>query len=230
MNSILIQWLTKTQHCPYYVAGAGDVAVDSPRSALLRIKIPDFNCATSFTIAVNLAFFASLVKYGVKCWMQSRVVAFGVFCSHSISILSSNSPSGAGPVGNGFRFFGFGALAPLIAPLVAPAPETSSALRLFADFPIEFVGDPTKLFPLPAAGLVVGLPETGLVARLPPPGTPLSGLFPLLTLADFTLGAFGLVARLATTECPPKLCTGAGETAWEPTAESSAVGGFVAGC
>ena len=203
----------------YYVAGTGEVAADSPRSALLRIKIPDFNCATSFSMAVNLAFFASLVKYGVKCWIQSRVVAFGVFCSHSISILSSSSPSGGGPAGIGFRFLSFGALAPLIAPPVAPAPETSSALRLFASFGVAFVGEPTT--PLAPAA-------TGLVARLP--GTPLSGLFPLLTLADLTFGAFGLVARLATTECPPKLDTGAGETAWEPVEEPSAAGGLAAGC
>ena len=132
--------------------------------------------------------------------MQSRVVAFGVFCSHSISILSSNSPSGAGPVGSGFLFLGFGALVPLIATLVAPVPETSSALRLFAGFDIALVGEPTRPLLPPAAGLVAWLPETGLVARLPPPGTPLSGLFPLLTLGDLAFGAFGLVARLATTE------------------------------
>lgn len=143
-----------------------------------------------------------------------------------MSIFSSNSPSGAGPVGSGFRFLGFGALVPLIAPLVGPAPESSSTLRLFAGFEIAFVGEPLP----PAAGLVARLPETGLVARLPPPGTPLSGLFPLLTLADLGFGAFGLVARLATTECPPKLDTGAGETGREPTVGPSVAGGFVAGC
>ena len=118
---------------------------------------------------------------------------------------------------------------PLIATLVAPVPETSSALRLFAGFDIALVGEPTRPLLPPAAGLVAWLPETGLVARLPPPGTPLSGLFPLLTLADLAFGAFGLVARLATTECPPKLDMGAGETAREPTVEPSAVGGFVVG-
>lgn len=114
---------------------------------------------------------------------------------------------------------------PLIAPLVAPAPESSSTLRLFPGFDVALVGEPAK--PLPPAA---GLPETGLVARLPPPGAPLSGLLPLLTLADLAFGAFGLVARLATTECPPKLDIGAGETAREPTIESSVVGGFVTGC
>lgn len=135
-----------------------------------------------------------------------------------MSIFSSNSPSGGGPAGNAFRFLGFGAVVPLIAPLVALAPETSSTLRLFVGFAI---GEPTK--PLPPAA-------AGLVARLPPPGAPLSGLFPLLTLADLTFGAFGLVARLATTECPPRLDIGAGETAREPTVEPSVVGGLVAGC
>lgn len=109
---------------------------------------------------------------------------------------------------------------PLVTPPVAPAPETSSTLRLFAGL----VGEPT--LPPPAAGLVARLPETGL----PPLGAPLSGLFPLLTLADLALGTFGLVARLATTECPPKLGIGAGETARESTVEPSAIGGFVAGC
>ena len=146
-----------------------------------------------------------------------------------MSIFSSNSPSGAGPVGNGFRFLGFGALVPLIAPLVGPAPETSSTLRLFAGFGIAFVGEPTNPLLPPAGGLVARVPATGLVARLPP-GTPLSGLFPLLTLADLVFGPLGLVARLATTECPPKLDIGAGEAARDPTAEPSAVGGFVAGC
>lgn len=114
-----------------------------------------------------------------------------------MSIFSSNSPSGAGPVGSGFRFLGFGAVVPLVAPLVVLAPETSSTLRLFAGFGIAFDGEPTKPLLPPADGL--GAPATGLVARLPP-GTPLSGLFPLLTLADLVFGPLGLVARLATTE------------------------------
>lgn len=142
--------------------------------------------------------------------MQSRVVALGVSRNHSMSIFSSNSPSGAGPVGRGFRFLGLGPLTPL-AVLLAAAPETSSALRLFMGFGI--VGEPLA-------------PAPGLVGK----GIPLSGLLARLTLADLVLGPLGLVARLATTECPPKLGIGAGEAALEPAAEASAVGGLEAGC
>jgi hypothetical protein len=53
----------------------------------------------------------------------------------------------------------------------------------------------------------------GLVARLP------KGLFPRLMLLVFVLGAFGLVARLATTECPPRLGEAAGEVARDPATE-----------
>ena len=51
---------------------------------------------------------------------------------------------------------------------------------------------------------------TGLVARLP------KGLFPRLMLFGFNFGAFGLVARLATTECPPRLGEAEGDVARDP--------------
>lgn len=67
--------------------------------------------------------------------------------------------------------------------------------------------------PTPATGLVARLPTVGLVARLA------KGLFPRLALFAFTLGALGLVARLATMECPPSAGVGTGEFAREPVLE-----------
>jgi len=140
--------------------------------------------------------------------MQSRVEALGVLCNHSINILSSSSPS-IGPGGSGFRFLGFGGAVPLLAAAEEAVPLSSGALRLFVD------GVPLTPLLTPATGLVARLPE-GLAARLDVPGGPLNGLFPRLTLG---LGAFGLVARFATTEWPPIPEVGAGETARDATSD-----------
>lgn len=58
-------------------------------------------------------------------------------------------------------------------------------------------------------GLVARLPAAGLVARLP------KGLFPRLALG-LVFGTLGLVARLATIECPPSPGDAAGDVAREP--------------
>ena len=125
--------------------------------------------------------------------MQSRVEAFGVFLSHSITNLSSSSPTGA-PADDGIALrFLCGLGMPLLAPFgVVELPPSSVALRLT---PAPF-GFATEVL-APPTGLVARLPDVGLPARLPPA----RGLFPRLTpLAGFGFGIFGLVARFATTE------------------------------
>lgn len=163
------------------------------RYAFLSTSTLFFSCATSFTSFVNACFFSSEVKYGVKWWMQSRVDAFGVFLSHSITIASSSSPV---TVACALRFFGFPGAAP------------SSAFRLLFGFPFAG-GDVTPLAEEVAAGGLsarpagggLPAPATGLVARLPVA----SGLLARLEPFAFSFGIFalGLVARIATTECPP---------------------------
>jgi hypothetical protein len=174
----------------------------APRYALRNTTTPPFSCATSLIRAVNLLFFASSVKYGWKCWMQSRVVAFGVFLNHSITILSSSSPTGAAAPLCPLRFFAFGG-APCPWPFGDvgegdPAANSSVAFLFFCD---PFVPE--------ATGLVARLFAIGLVARLA------KGLFPRLAPLAFCLGALGLVARFATTECPPSPGERAGEVALE---------------
>jgi hypothetical protein len=117
--------------------------------------------------------------------MQSRVVAFAVFLNHSITILSSSSPT-AVPL-DPFRFFVF--------PTVL---LSSSAFRLLL---FDLLGTAPGLIGLP--GLFIS--EGGLIARLA------RGLPARLVLGP--LGTFGLVARLATTEWPPRV----GEVARGPT-------------
>lgn len=137
--------------------------------------------------------------------MQSLVVAFGVFFNQSINICSSSSPAGA----CAFRFFTFTG-----APPVAFVGEIGSsvAFRLLLGFPLTPCDCPCTtgleaLLPPP------GGPAVGLVARLP---APVRGLPERLGTLDFSFGAFGLVARLATTECPPWLDAGGfGEDARE---------------
>jgi len=164
----------------------------------------------------------------VKWEMQSRVLAFGVLRSHSTTMLSSSSigcPSGPSIATVALRFFGFGWPAP-------PAPEvpgdgadatssTSSALRLFPSFAgaaLDGVrgerAEGPGLPPRPGSVSVpLGVPAatwaSGLLARRP---------FDTTTTRGF--GAFGLVARFATMECPP--CPGLGEVARELEVDAAA--------
>jgi hypothetical protein len=141
--------------------------------------------------------------------MQSRVVAFGVFFNHSITILSSSSPAGTTPPLCALRFFAFGgAFWPFGDVGEGEAGAYSSVAFLFFCDPFIF----GLAAPL-ATGLVARLFATGLVARLA------KGLFPRLAPFGFCLGALGLVARLATTECPPNPGESAGEAALDPTFE-----------
>jgi hypothetical protein len=73
-----------------------------------------------------------------------------------------------------------------------------------------------------APGLAARLPAEGLVARLdgPPFCPPLKGLLPRLAPFALPLCGLGLVARLATTECPPRLGA-AGDVAREPAADAT---------
>lgn len=162
----------------------------------------------------------------MKWEMQSRVLAFGVLRSHSMTMLSSSSigcPSGPSIATVALRFFGFGWPAPPAAEVpgdVANATSsTSSALRLFPSFAggaldgvrgerVEGPGLP----PRPGSVSVpLGVPAaaraSGLLARRP-----------FDTTRSF--GAFGLVARFATMECPP--CPGFGEVARELEVDAAA--------
>jgi hypothetical protein len=97
----------------------------------------------------------------------------------------------------------------------ALAPGSSVAFRFLFDF---WAGEPEP----EATGLAARLPPAGLVARLdgPPFCPPLKGLLPWLAPFVFTLCGLGLVARLATTEWPPRL--GAeGDVAREPAADAT---------
>lgn len=133
--------------------------------------------------------------------MQSRVVASGVFFNHSITMRSSSSISAA-PAGNpviAFRFFGLeGAPAAFVGPVVV---GSSDALRLFESLETPAApGDMGLLGPGEiAVGLPARVPASGLPARL---GTPC-----------LSFGILGLVARMASTECPPCPAAGMGEPA-----------------
>jgi len=131
--------------CMYYV------------TIVRNAKTPPFNWATLRTIAENPVFLSPSVRYGVKCWMQSRVVAFGVFFNHSTSIISSSTGEtaiGTVPAGCPFRFFGLG------------------GGTVFGEATVEFrESSAFRFFWLPLilsnrAGLVARLPATGLFARL----------------------------------------------------------------
>ena len=134
--------------------------------------------------------------------MQSLVLAFGVFFNHSSSI-DSNSAEGTGaPPGTGaFLFFCLGTC-PFAEGRIG-VPGNSSALRFRLAF--RFASPPS--------------PATGLVERLPINcGCPASGLFPRLVFEFLGLGTLGLVARLATMECPPCEGESVGDAAREPGA------------
>jgi len=116
--------------------------------------------------------------------MQSLVVGCAVFLIQSMTIASVSSPTGALCL----RFFIFGwPFARLGEVGEAGEAASSGAFRFFCDDP--------------ATGLPARLPlGIGLVARLPSArGLPLR-----IPLVRIFIGAFGLVARLATMECPPR--------------------------
>ena len=128
--------------------------------------------------------------------MQSRVVAFAVLLSHSTSIpfnCSGVIATAATPGPCARLFFGFGT-AFKVTPFVGDTRPvaSSTALRFFG-------AEGLSPRPIPALGLAARLSVTGLVGRLP------RGLFPRLILFNVIFGGFGLVARLATTECPPRV-------------------------
>jgi hypothetical protein len=154
----------------------------------------------------------------VKCEIQSRVLAFGVLRSHSMTIMSSSSigwPSGPSIAAVALRFLGLG---------WPPAPEApgdgadaissaSSALRLLPSFAGGAPAGAREREREVGPGLP---PRPGSVSApfCEPDATRTSGLLarrPFCITRGF--GAFGLVARFATTECPP--CPGFGEVARE---------------
>ena len=159
--------------------------------------------------------------------MQSRVLAFGVLRSHSITIPSSSSigwPSGPSIAAVALRFFGFGWLP--AAEAVGDGADTtssaaSSAFRLLPSFageaPDGARGEREEGPGLPACpgsvsdpfGELTAIWTRGLPARRP---------FGITR----GFGAFGLVARLATMECPP--CPGFGEVARELGVDATAGG------
>lgn len=207
---------TRTTSLPPSTYAAGEGAVAAPRYAGLSTSTPLLSCATSFTSAVNLFFFSSFVRYGVKCRMHSRVDALGVARSHSMTMRSSSSAPGGSCA---LRFFRRGTLPG--TPPAAPAEPSSVALRLRAFAPPD------------ADGAGGGLPAVGLVARLAGGDAPLglaSGLPARLGMAVFSLGIFGLVARLATTEWPPCPGAGAGDVGREIDCGSGSVLGVDGGC
>lgn len=143
--------------------------------------------------------------------MQSLVEAFGVFLNQSMTILSSNSPTGTtaallAPLGP-LRFFGFGAAGTPLTFVEGPA-GSSVAFRLLFGF-WEFVGLWTTGLPARLPPLAIGLVARGPAVELPP----LRGLFPRLTLFCLSFGALGLVARFATMEWPPRPDAGTGDVA-----------------
>src|SRR6266702_775199 len=154
--------------------------------------------------------------------MQSLVFAFGVLRNHSTTILSSSSmgwPSGPSIAAVALRFLGCG-----WPPAGEPAREgdttssASSAFRLWLSFAAGTLGEargggregpglppPPAIASVPFGKLAVTRAR-GLLAR------------PFGTTRGF--GAFGLVARFATTRCPP--CPGVGEVARELGVEVAA--------
>jgi hypothetical protein len=142
-------------------------------------------------------------------------LALGVLRSHSMTMMSSSSigwPSGPSIAAVALRFLGFGWLLPA-ADAAGDGADTissaSSAFRLLLSF----------------AGRT---PDGGRGGRVEGPGLPGRASAPFGELAatwasgltarrPFCItrgfGTFGLVARFATTECPP--CAGIGEVARE---------------
>ena len=155
--------------------------------------------------------------------MQSLVLAFGVLRNHSTTMLSSSSmgwPSGPSIAAVALRFF-FGWLLPasgVVGEGTVTTSSVSSAFRLWFSLAEGTVGEARGvregpgLPPRPAATASVPFGELavtrarGLVAR------------PFGITRGF--GTFGLVARFATTECPP--CPGVGEVARELGVEVAA--------
>lgn len=154
-------------------------------------KILSFELANPLIICVNFTFCWSSVKYDLNCAMQALVVGCAVFLIHSTTIASVSSPTGA----LCFRFLAFG----------TPPGEVGEVGEVASSVALRFFCGPA------ATGLPARLPlGMGLVARLPSArGLPLRTPF-----VRIFMGAFGLVARFATTECPPRgaAAAGAGST------------------
>ena len=217
--------------CYFVSMGPGDDALLPtplpPRYALLNTKIPFFSCATSLINAVNLAFCSSERRYGVKWEIQSRVLAFGVLRSHSMTMLSSSSigwPSGPSIAAVALRFLGFGWPPAVDAPGdgADATSSVSSAFRLLPGFAGVTTpdgaargGERDEGPGLPPRPKGVSAPFGELVADR------VSGLPARRPFCNTRgLGAFGLVARFATMRCPP--CPGFGEVARELGVDVSA--------
>jgi len=153
----------------------------------------------------------------VKWEMQSLVLAFGVLRNHSITMLSSSSmgwPSGPSIAAVALRFLGFGG--PLANDATGEgtvaASSASSAFRLWLGFAEGTLGEARGAWEGPGLasvpfGELAVTRARGLLARMP---------FGITR----GFGAFGLVARFATTECPP--CPGVGEVARELGVDAAA--------
>ena len=148
--------------------------------------------------------------------MQSLVLAFGVLRNHSITMMSSSSmgwPSGPSTAAVALRFLGFGG--PLASDVTGEGTDTassaSSAFRLWLSFAEGTVGEARGVKEGP------GLPPRPATASAPFGELAVTRARGLLARTPFGItrgfGAFGLVARFATTECPP--CPGVGEVARE---------------
>lgn len=154
----------------------------------------------------------------MKWEMQSLVLAFGVLRNHSITMLSSSSmgwPSGPSTAAVALRFLGFGGPVASDATgegTVVASSASSAAFRLWLSFAEGTLGEARGaregpgLASVPFGKLAVTRAR-GLLARTP-----------FGTTRGF--GAFGLVARFATTECPP--CPGVGEVARELGVDAAA--------
>ena len=153
--------------------------------------------------------------------MQSLVLACGVLRNHSITMLSSSSmgwPSGPSTAAVALRFLGFGG--PLASDVTGEGTDTassaSSAFRL--SFAEGTIGEARGVKEGP------GLPPRPATASVPFGELAVTRAKGLLARTPFGItrgfGAFGLVARFATTEWPP--CPGVGEVARELGVEVAA--------
>ena len=155
----------------------------------------------------------------MKCEIQSRVLAFGVLRSHSTTMLSSSSigcPSGPSIAAVALRFLGFGWLpaAEADGDGADATSSVSSAFRLLLGFAEGPPDDCTREMEGPGLD-----PRPGSVSV--PAATCTSGLLARRPFGITRgLGTFGLVARFATTECPPS--PGFGEVAREVGVDAAA--------